>query len=91
NERAVAAGKELCKMCNLFGYGEIKPSGSAYYSGSMLDVFKQIDEDNFHAVVIERKEDLWPAFKSLLTKDKKSEQSLKAEEPQAKEAINAKP
>ncbi|MCB0318126.1 MAG: sporulation protein YhbH [Bdellovibrionales bacterium] len=86
NERAVAAAKELCKVCNLFGYGEIKPSGSAYYSGSMLDVFKQVSEENFHAVVIERKEDLWPAFKSLLTKDKKSEQSMKAEEVSKAEA-----
>ncbi|RIL00830.1 MAG: sporulation protein YhbH [Proteobacteria bacterium] len=70
NERAVQAAEELCKVCNLFGYGEIKPSGSAYYSGSMLEVFSQIKSDNFQMVVIEKKEDLWPAFKSFLTKDK---------------------
>ncbi len=72
NERAVAAAKELCQVCNLFGYGEIKPSGSAYYSGSMLEVFGQIDYENFQMLVIEKKEDLWPAFKSFLTKDKSS-------------------
>ncbi len=72
NERAVQAAEELCKVCNLFGYGEIKPSGSAYYSGSMLEVFSQIKRDNFFMVVIEKKEDLWPAFKSFLTKDKTS-------------------
>jgi uncharacterized protein len=70
NERAVQAANELCGVCNLFGYGEIKPAGSAYYSGSMLDVFSQIQHENFQMVVIEKKEDLWPAFKSFLTRDK---------------------
>lgn len=70
NERAVTAAEELCEVCNLFGYGEIKPSGSAYYSGSMLEVFGQIKRDNFQMIVIEKKEDLWPGFKSFLTKDK---------------------
>lgn len=70
NERAVDSANELCKVCNLFGYGEIKPSGSAYYSGSMLEVFAQVQHDNFQTVVIEKKEDLWPAFKSFLTKDR---------------------
>ena len=70
NEKAVQAADELCKVCNLFGYGEIKPSGSAYYSGSMLEVFGQIKHENFQMVVIERKEDLWPSFKSFLTRDR---------------------
>lgn len=70
NERAVKAADELCEVCNLFGYGEIKPSGSAYYSGSMLEVFGQIKRDNFQMIVIEKKEDLWPGFKSFLSKDK---------------------
>jgi len=70
NDRAVHAAEELCKVCNLFGYGEIKPSGSAYYSGSMLEVFSQVKQDNFQTVVIERKEDLWPGFRSFLTKDR---------------------
>jgi sporulation protein YhbH len=72
NERAVQAAEELCDKCNLFGYGEIKPSGSAYYSGSMLEVFGQIKRDNFQMIVIEKKEDLWSGFKSFLTKDKAS-------------------
>ncbi len=70
NERAVQSADELCKVCNLFGYGEIKPSGSAYYSGSMLEVFSQIKAENFQMIVIEKKEDLWSGFKSFLTKDK---------------------
>jgi sporulation protein YhbH len=70
NDRAIESAIELCKKCNLFGYGEIKPSGSAYYSGSMLEILGKIQEENFQMVVIERKEDLWSAFKSFLTKDK---------------------
>lgn len=71
NDRAVQAAEELCSLCNLFGYGEIKPSGSAYYSGSMLEVFRGVKNENFHMLVIEKKEDLWPAFKSFLTRDKR--------------------
>jgi uncharacterized protein len=69
NERALAAANDLCDVCNLFGYGEIKPSGSAYYSGSMLDVFGSIDKPNFQAIVIEKKEDLWKGFRAFLMKD----------------------
>ena len=70
NERAVDAARLLCQKCNLFGYGEIKPAGSAYYSGSMLEVFAQIQEENFQTVVIEKKEDLYPAFRSFMTREK---------------------
>ena len=73
NEKAVDSARELCGVCNLFGYGEIKPSGSAYYSGSMLEVFGQIQVENFQMVVIEKKEDLWPAFKTFMNKDRKPE------------------
>lgn len=69
NERALQTAKELCDVCNLFGYGEIKPSGSAYYSGSMLDVFAGIDKPNFQTVVIEKKEDLWEGFRQFMMRD----------------------
>lgn len=78
NERALIAAKELCDLCNLFGYGEIKPSGSAYYSGSMLDVFGAIDKPNFQAVVIEKKEDLWKAFKSFMMRDSATREAVSA-------------
>jgi hypothetical protein len=71
NDRALEAAQDLCKVCNLFGYGEIKPAGSAYYSGSMLEIFGQIKAENFQMLVIEKKEDLWPSFKSFLTRDKR--------------------
>lgn len=69
NEKALETAKELCDVCNLFGYGEIKPSGSAYYSGSMLEVFQNIDKANFFSAVIEKKDDLWAAFKAFMMKD----------------------
>ncbi len=89
NEKAIQGAKELCEVCNLFGYGEIKPSGSAYYSGSMLEVFGQIKHDNFQMVVIERKEDLWPSFKSFLTKDKTTGAGTKGDSKTASEAATS--
>lgn len=91
NERAVQAAEELCKVCNLFGYGEIKPSGSAYYSGSMLEVFGQIKHDNFHMAVIERKEDLWPSFKAFLTRDKTDARTVAARKISSEGASSANP
>ena len=89
NERALQAAEELCKVCNLFGYGEIKPSGSAYYSGSMLEVFGQIKAENFQMVVIERKEDLWASFKAFLTKDRNDPRVLAARTTSAEGASAA--
>jgi sporulation protein YhbH len=67
NPAALRAAKELAAVCNLFGYGEIKPLGSRYYESSMLNIF---DADNFQTVLIERKEDIWPSFKAFLAKDR---------------------
>ncbi|HLC95397.1 MAG TPA: DUF444 family protein, partial [Patescibacteria group bacterium] len=70
NSAAVKAVRELCTVCNLFGYGEIKPKGSREYESSMLNIFRKIELDNFHAVLIESQTDVWPSFRSLLSKDK---------------------
>ena len=77
NDKAVEAVKKLCSICNLFGYGEIKPSGSAYYSSSMLEVFDGIDEENFQTILIEKKEDLWDGFRSFMLRDAMTRQALK--------------
>ena len=69
NDKALEAANKLCDVCNLFGYGEIKPSGSAYYSGSMLEVFANIKKVNFQSIVIEKKEGLWDGFKKFMSKD----------------------
>jgi sporulation protein YhbH len=70
NPAALKAAKDLADVCNLFGYGEIKPLGSRYYESSMLNVFRRLDADNFQTVLIERKEDIWPSFKAFLGKDR---------------------
>jgi sporulation protein YhbH len=73
NPAALRTAKELAEICNLFGYGEIKPMGSRYYESSMLNVFRRLDAPNFQAVLIERKEDIWPSFKAFLSKDRVKE------------------
>jgi uncharacterized protein len=73
NPAALRAAKELSEICNLFGYGEIKPLGSRYYESSMLNVFRRLEAPNFQAVLIERKEDIWPSFKAFLSKDRVKE------------------
>ena len=75
NPTALRAAQELAEVCNLFGYGEIKPLGSRYYESSMLHVFRNLDAENFQTVLIERKEDLWPSFKAFLAKDRAREPS----------------
>jgi hypothetical protein len=76
NPAALRAAKDLAEVCNLFGYGEIKPLGSRYYESSMLNIFRRLDADNFQTVLIERKEDIWPSFKAFLAKDRGREQGV---------------
>ncbi len=73
NAQALKCAEELTAICNLFGYGEIKPLGSRYYESSMLNVFRRIQSPHFHTVLIERKEDIWPSFKAFLAKERVQE------------------
>ncbi|HOQ17092.1 MAG: YeaH/YhbH family protein [Epulopiscium sp.] len=68
NQRAVEAALELCKVCNLFGYGEIKTS--TYTSTIMQKYMEEIKEPNFAMVKIAGKEDVWAAFVELLNVEK---------------------
>ncbi len=70
NAATLASARELCEVCNLFGYGEIKPLNSGSYGDSLLELFDEVDAENFHALMIENKEDIWPSFRSLLTRDR---------------------
>lgn len=70
NAKTLELAAELSAACNLFGYGEIKPLGPRYYESSMLNVFRRLEIDNFQTVLIERKEDVWPSFKTLLAKER---------------------
>jgi len=69
NNTAVNAAKQLCEVCNLFGYGEVKPQQASLYSDSMMEVFEKLEAPNFQTAVIQKKEEIWPTFKRLLTKD----------------------
>ncbi|MEX2380833.1 MAG: DUF444 family protein [Opitutales bacterium] len=70
NEAALRGATELCEIANLFGYGEIKPLGLRYHESSMLHVFNRLKAENHQKALIERKEDIWPVFKSFLSKDR---------------------
>jgi sporulation protein YhbH len=70
NAAALKAARELVGVSNLFGYGEIKPLGAGYYGSTMIEFFSQIQEPNFQTVQIQRKEDIWPSFKTFLSKDR---------------------
>ena len=79
NPAALKAARELCEICNLFGYGEIKPLGSRYYESSMLNIFRRLEAENFQTVLIERKEDIWPSFRAFLAKEKVRDATAAAE------------
>ncbi len=72
NEQTLRAAKKLCQVANLFGYGEIKPdTGYHYKENGMLDFLTNgVEADNFKAIEITGKEDLWPGFKELLAVEK---------------------
>lgn len=70
NPATLKAANELCEICNLFGYGEIKPLNSGQYGDSLLSVFEKINAPNFHALMIENKEDIWPSFKTFLSRER---------------------
>jgi hypothetical protein len=70
NPRAIKLAGELCEVCNLFGYGEIKPTGYFRDQDAMLGVFKALKADNFQALRISDKSDVWTSFRSFLTRDR---------------------
>jgi sporulation protein YhbH len=67
NAKAVTLAKELCKVCNLFGYGEI--AVSSYYRTIWAAFAESISDENFVMAAIGGKEDVWPAFKSIIDKE----------------------
>lgn len=73
NPSMLKAARELCDICNLFGYGEIKPLNSGYYGDSLLELFEQLESSNFQSLLIENKEDIWPSFKKFLAHERVDE------------------
>lgn len=70
NTEAFNAAQELCDTCNLFGYGEIKSEAEYFGATSMRKIFERLEADNFHAVVIDEREDVWPSLKAVLSKER---------------------
>jgi uncharacterized protein len=70
NDLALRYAQNLCEVCNLFGYGEIKPHGHHAYESSMMTVFRRLMAPNFMTLRIERKEDVYPSFRTFLSKDR---------------------
>ena len=67
NEKAVASAKELCQLCNMLGYAEIMPT---YYVVGIKDkLVKEVKHNNFVAVTIKQKMDMWDALKTMLKKE----------------------
>ena len=69
NQAAFQYAQELKQICNLFGYGEIKPF-DAFSWGSMMKIFEPLETDNFVLIGVRGKEDVWPALKKFLSKDR---------------------
>lgn len=67
NARAIELANKLCQVCNLFGYGEITLNQS--WNVTIRREFeKQLLSKSFAIAVINKKEDIWPAFKQMLDK-----------------------
>ncbi|WP_446897330.1 sporulation protein YhbH [Clostridium sp. LBM24168] len=67
NELALKYGKKLSEICNLFSYAEIIPSS---YGSNIKDLFHRgINKNNFAAVTINKKQDLWESLKKILKKE----------------------
>ncbi len=74
NENAITCAQELCEICNLFGYGEIKTST---YTSSIMNKYNEyVKADNFSIVKISRKEDVWPAFVEMLKVEQGPEEAV---------------
>lgn len=67
NAKAVEMGSRLCKVCNLFGYGEIMTSSS----GIRRLFREEITDPNFALVTIDNREEIWPALQRLLDREEK--------------------
>ncbi|MCY6371027.1 sporulation protein YhbH [Clostridium ganghwense] len=69
NQKAVQKAKELCDVCNLFGYAEVMP-------GTVLSTIKkkytqEIQHKNFVVTTMKNKEELWPSLRDMLKGNEK--------------------
>lgn len=67
NERTIEAAKQLCEKCNLFGYAEITAGNYRPSSSIKSQLASKVNFKNFSIITMERKEDIIPALKKILT------------------------
>ncbi|KPU46107.1 hypothetical protein OXPF_02170 [Oxobacter pfennigii] len=67
NEQALKYGIKLSEICNLFGYSEIIPGSFESDIKEILE--KGIRRNNFTAVTIMDKHDVWESLKKILKKE----------------------
>jgi sporulation protein YhbH len=79
NRHVLEMAKRLLECCNLFGYGQVNPTESFYFPvgsamqwSTVFDVLKQLQgsHSNIGFVKIEKKEDVYPQFRELMTREK---------------------
>lgn len=69
NKKAIDMANELCKVCNLFGYGEIVPGYYSFGSTIKSEFLKNVKSSNFAVITMSKKEDVLPGLKKLLDKE----------------------
>ncbi len=65
NDKTIKLARQLCEVCNLFGYGEIMTG----YSTIRRLYQEQITAQNFALVSISGREDIWPALRDMLDQE----------------------
>src|SRR5260221_9238128 len=68
NPRAVKLAGELCPGCNMFGYGEIKPTCYFRDQGGLLGVVKAFKAEDFQAPRLSGQTGISSSFPSLFTR-----------------------
>lgn len=79
NRHVVEMAQRLLECCNLFGYGQVNPTESTYFPvgasiqwSTVFDVLRplQAEHSNIGFVKLEKKEDVYPQFRELMTREK---------------------
>lgn len=66
NDKCIRLIKELLKVCNMFGYGEIE--GAYYYASTLKTALKKVDDPKFTSVSIKDKSGVYPALKKFFSR-----------------------
>lgn len=65
NDKTLELAEQLCRTCNLFGYGEIMTGSS-----TIRRLYQaKIKASNFSLVTINSREDIWPALRNMLARE----------------------